>query len=80
MWPIRFIICGFIAKKSEQEFVRLKKLNLLENIATKTLQDSTILKFFFAEDIISSAKIAKIESEQKSDIHLESVGLGMTES
>ena len=45
-------------------------------VDTKTLEDSTIEKNFFPEEIVSSVKILKIESERKSDNHLESVGLG----
>ena len=56
--------------------MRLKKLNLLEKIDTKTLEDSTIRKIFFSDEILSSVKNLKIESERRFDNHFESVGLG----
>ena len=56
--------------------MRLKKLNFLENIDTKTLEDSTIWKIFFSKEIISSVENLKIESEQRFDNQFESVGLG----
>ena len=74
--PIIFMIDCFIVKKSDQEFVRLKKLNFLENIASKTLQDQTISTIFCYEVLESSIKILKIEWKTKSDNLFESVGLG----
>ena len=73
---IRFMIDCFSVQKSEQKFVRLKKRNFLQNIATKTLQDQTISTIFCYEQIEKSIKILKIVSQTKSENHFESVGLG----